>query len=134
MGERFGPARVQYGDWRGTVALDNPDDQADLYRLAGIDPDEWLVCGIEIHRLEVAGIEGSILALRRDMIAEFDDWEKVADSFGGAVPVTEFVFREGLTMAILAQFKRVDIRASLRHALEDQNLELEVTNTVYPPE
>jgi hypothetical protein len=48
--------------------------------------------------------------------------------------VTEFVLREGTTMAVLGEFKRVDIRATLRHAIEEAGIDLEVVDTVYPPE
>jgi hypothetical protein len=48
--------------------------------------------------------------------------------------VTEVVFAEGTTMAVLGEFKRVDIRATLRHVIEDGGIELEVVDTVYPPE
>ena len=51
----------------------------------------------------------------------------------GALPVTEFVLREGTTMAVLGEFKRVDIRATLRQAIEEAGYELEVVDTVYPP-
>jgi hypothetical protein len=30
----FGPAGVQYGDWRGTISLDNSDEFDSLYELA----------------------------------------------------------------------------------------------------
>jgi hypothetical protein len=135
MGTRFGPAHVQYGDWRGTVALDNPDHSDDLYRLAGVDPGEWIICGIEIYNTSeaVAGVSGSVLAVRRDLVGQFGDWEKVARANAGAVPATEFMFREGTTMAVLGEFKRVDIRATLRGAIEDAGLDLDVVETIYPP-
>jgi hypothetical protein len=93
-----------------------------------------MICGIEIHRYEVAGIRGSVLAVRRDLIGKLEDWANVASSQAGAVPVTEFVFREGTTAAVLAEFKRVDIRATLRDAIEDGGIQLTVTNSVYPPD
>jgi hypothetical protein len=135
MGTRFGPANVQYGDWRGTVALDDPDDPADLYRLCGIDPDDWIICGLEISNTSesAAGVSGSVLAVRRDLIEQFEDWEKVARANDGAVPASEFVLREGTTMAVLGEFKRVDIRATRRGAIEDAGLDLDVVETVYPP-
>jgi hypothetical protein len=136
MGERFGPARVQYGDWHGSVALDNPDDDANLYRLAGISRDEWWICGLEINSASesAAGVSGSVLAVRRELIKERADWEKVARANGGNLPTTEFVLREGITMAVLGEFKRADIRVLAGQLSDVGGIGLEVSETVYPPE
>lgn len=134
MPSRFGPASVQYGDWSGTVSLDSPDDHEELYRIAGVDPDTWKICGIDIFGGAGMGIRASVLAVRRDLIDKFDDWARVAQENGGAIPVTEFELREGTALGFLGAFKRSNVRATLRHAIAEPGLELELVDTVYPPE
>jgi hypothetical protein len=136
MSERFGPAYVRSGDWHGTVALDDPDDPSELYRLVGIDPGDWIICGLEIENTSEteAAVVSSVVAVRSELINEPADWEKVARAHGGTIPTTRFVFGAGHTMAILAAFKRVEIRATLRHAAEGAAPDLEVVDTIYAPE
>jgi hypothetical protein len=45
---RLTPASVQYNDWRGTAALDNPHRAEKLYELLGVDQDEWSILGLEM--------------------------------------------------------------------------------------
>jgi hypothetical protein len=134
MGRRFQTAEVQYDDWRGSVSLDNPDDDRDLYRIAGVDPNDWRICGIEISGASGIAITASVLAIRRALIHEFDDWDRLARDNDGAIPVTEFELREGTALALLGQFKRSDIKATLRSAIWEGAVQLEIVETVHPPE
>ena len=130
MGRRFGRARVQYGDWQGTVSLDSPGGDRELYHITGVDPTDWLICAIDISGASGLGIRASVLAVRRDLVVGPDDWERVARDNHGAIPVTEFELREGAAFAFLGTFKRSDIRAALRHPIEESGLELEIVDTV----
>jgi hypothetical protein len=134
MGRRFGSASVQYGDWHGTVSLDDPDEYGELERIAGVDPNDWRICAIDISGASGTGIRASVLAVRHELIEDFGDWERVARDNDGAIPATEFELREGTALALLGTFKRSNIRASLREAIEDADLELEIVETVQPPE
>ncbi|GBG39627.1 hypothetical protein [Mycobacterium montefiorense] len=42
----WGPASVTYPDWQGTVQIDQVAT-SDLYALTGIDPDEWVIVGLD---------------------------------------------------------------------------------------
>ena len=134
MGRRFGRAHVQYGDWQGTISLDDPQDEGELYRLAGVDQDAWLICGISIDGAAGMGISASVYAVRREAIHEFSDWERIAQGNVGAIPVMEFELREGTALALLGTFKLSSIHATLRDAIENAGLDLEVVETVHPPE
>ena len=131
MGTRFGPARVQYGDWRGTVSLDDPDNERNLYRIAGVDGDRWRICGLNIGGGAGVGLCASVLAVERTDIHRFEDWARLAAGYQDAVPVTEFELAEGTALGLLTCFKRVNVRPTLRHAIEeDPRVELEVVETV----
>lgn len=95
MGRRFGSASVQYGDWHGTVSLDDPDESGELERIAGVDPNDWRIWAIDISGASGTGIRASVLAVRHELIEDFGDWERVARDNDGAIPVTEFELREG---------------------------------------
>lgn len=132
MGRRFGPASVQYDDWHGTVALDNPDDVHELERIAGIDHEQWTVCGMSIFGGEGVGVAASVLAVRRNLVGQFDDWARVTAGNGGAVPVTEFDLPSGTALGLLQRFKRWTLHATPREAIAEQGLDLEVVETVPP--
>lgn len=44
----WGPARVTYPDWQGTMQIDEKlTGDEDLYTLTGIDRDEWIIVGLD---------------------------------------------------------------------------------------
>jgi hypothetical protein len=48
--------------------------------------------------------------------------------------VTEFELREGTALAMLGEFKRSNIRATLRYRIWEGDVDLEIVGTVYPPD
>jgi hypothetical protein len=129
MTERLGTARAQYNDFRGTAAFDeNPATNA-VCELAGIDPSQWYVLGIELW----GGYEDNgawLLAVRRTIGADPESLRRLAEANDGAIPVTRFSLPYGRSGAdLLSVFKRWNVKA-IRGSLSDRNIDLKVTDTV----
>lgn len=132
--EPVGPADTQYNDWKGTVALDDPDEPRELLELAGLDFDEWSIVGVDFY-----GSYGSswvvLYAVERSKVNNFEDWARVAAENDGLIPVTRFEVHPKDTnggLAALSLFKRWDIHARLRHAIHDQGFDLIVEREAEP--
>lgn len=84
-------AEVTYPDWNGTAQLDQRRT-GDLFEdIIGLDPDEWMIVGIDIgggetrHELRVVAVN------RADIPEGGDVHPRIAAANGGEIPVTEFL-------------------------------------------
>jgi hypothetical protein len=125
MGEKLGRAAVQYGDLRGTVALDRPDQEDRLYELAGISSDEWFIVAYEIYGAS-ATTGAYVWAVPRGR-ANYEYWQAQAAEGLETVRARRFGFDAEATDAaitLLTLNKRWSIKARWR-AFEELNLDLE---------
>jgi hypothetical protein len=120
MREEWRPASVQFGDWRGTVAMDDPDEWAQIEQYARI-PKDWLILGIELAGGSELGNERTwawILAIRQS------DWSDLGNADGirpgQEISVKRFPVREADAVDVLKAMKRFSIRASLRSVAHAQ--------------
>lgn len=67
----WGHASVSYPDWIGTAQLDRkmtgPDD---IYSLTGIDPEEWLIIGLDFGAGETGRHMPHVIAVRKSELGE----------------------------------------------------------------
>lgn len=128
--DRLRPERAQQPDWHGSATLSSQD--AALYQLVGLNPDEWLICGVEIYGAGEHSA-GAVLAISTEIARSFDDLDRAAMENGGAVPVRRFDVLAppwgpgGFRM--LKAFRGWKIQAS-HAALQDQEIELAVEEYV----
>jgi hypothetical protein len=73
MKEEWGPARVQYGDWRGTAAMDHPEAWEEIGEFARIDTKEWLILGIELD----GGTEGTGMQFASLLAITWSEWKRL---------------------------------------------------------
>lgn len=106
---------MQYGDWHGTAAMDSPDAYRKIEEFARINPDEWLICAIEMVGGTEAGSDrsfASVLAVRRT------EWERLggADGItdGQRLEVIRFPVRESDALGVLQAMKRWSIHVEAR--------------------
>ena len=123
--ELFEPASVQYDDMTGTAALDfEMDGRRRLLELAGVNPDEWSVCAVELYGGErLTG--GSILAVSRALVAQYEDWHRVAAERDGRVPVTRFALPSERTDTLVGAFKRWSVHAMAK-GIGELGIQLEI--------
>lgn len=125
MGERLGTAGVQYGDFRGTVSIDEPDDEKALYELAGISPDEWHIVALEMHgSYDLTG--AYVWAVPRGE-ASYDHWQSLAREGKETVPANRFKIdpeKDDAALTLLPLNKRWSIHALYR-SLADLGLDVE---------
>ena len=132
--EPVGPADVQYNDWKGTVALDNPDAMMALYTIAGLESDEWTIVGFDLHGGNYSS-SADVYAIERSAVQNFNDWARIAAENNGNIPVTRFrvvAGEEGIAnfgAEVLSKFKRWDIHARLADAIHDPGFDLIVVKT-----
>jgi hypothetical protein len=123
----FGPARVQYNDWKGTVAFDEPDYPERLYKLAGLDPEEWSIVGLSIWGGRVSDgelISGvNVYAARAPHRTGLDELTE-----DGRISVFEVeVEHEGTALHLFEDvFQKWSIHAKLA-AIEQREIQLEIT-------
>lgn len=127
MAHRLGKAEVQYNDYRGTVAADQADDER-LYELAGIDPDEWVIYGVEVYTAYGDAV-ASVLAAKSKLAGSHEEWRALADRNGGAIPVTRFELDDNRSAEVLGTFKRLDIRAIYNPGRGEVPYDLEIVET-----
>ncbi len=99
----FGDATEQYNDWTGTAAADDADPDGALYELAGLDPERWVIVGIEIN-------DGYVRVYAFDQRDALTPPELYAQEHG-QIPVRVFQIHEGddnvWSLRVLTQcFKR----------------------------
>jgi hypothetical protein len=129
-----GPADVQYNDWKGTVALDNPQDDDALYELAELKRDEWTIVGVDLYGGSYASA-ADVYAVERSRVSEFADWARIAAEDNGNIPVTRFRLvpgQEGIRnfgAEVLSKFKRWSIHARLNDAIYEPGFDLVVERT-----
>jgi hypothetical protein len=66
-------------------------------------------------------------------VGKFEDWQRVAEEHGGAIPATRFELHETddqRGVRLLQLFKRWSIHATARSALAAQGIDLAITETV----
>jgi hypothetical protein len=123
----FGPANVQYTDWKGTVALDEPDYPERLYKLAGLDPEDWSILGLNIWggRVDDGELKSGVhvYAARAAHRTGLDELTK-----DGRISVVEVeVEHEGAALHLFEDvFKQWSVHAKLA-ALEQREIQLEIT-------
>lgn len=115
----WGPASVTYPDWNGTAQLDQRRTTAGIEEQVGLDPERWMVVGLDIgggelsHALHVVAIDRALVPEGGDVLP------KIASSNGGNLPVTEFrvsgVDPYDLLRAVTHQF---ELRMRLRGTRE----------------
>jgi hypothetical protein len=126
MGERLGAAEVQYGDLRGTVAIDGPDDREELYELAGLSRDDWSIA------YDIGGTYdstwASVWAVPRDVT--YEDWERMAREGRETAEARRFDFQledDAAAFTLLKQNKRWSIHA-LHRSLVNLGLDVETSD------
>jgi hypothetical protein len=123
----LGPARVQCNDWKGTVALDEPDYPERLYKLAGLDPEEWSIVGLNIWGRRIGDgklVSGvNVYAARAAHRTGLDQLTE-----DGRISVVEVeVEHEGTALHLFEDvFEEWSIHAKLA-ALEQREIQLEIT-------
>ncbi|MFN2484806.1 MAG: hypothetical protein ABR509_07745 [Candidatus Limnocylindria bacterium] len=132
--ERFRPARAQTKaghHWNGSATL-HSDDLAALYEYSTLNPEEWLILGLEIYGSGEHSA-GAVLAVSKDSARTFDDLHRAAMESGGAVRARRFEILAppwgvgGFRM--LKSFRKWSIQAAAA-ALEDQEIEFEVPEEI----
>lgn len=128
MGNVFGEAGVQYGDWKGTASLDDPDEFNALYDLAGISHDEFDIVGWEAGG-SYDFTYAYIYVIDAGLIKEFEDWGRIARENNGLIPVRRIELdaeNDRIALDFLAKFKRWEVHATMRHAIADQGFDLRI--------
>lgn len=124
MGEPLGPAQVQYGDYRGTVAIDGPDNSDRLYELAGISRDEWSIVAYELDgSYDFTGAH--VWAVPRDE-ASYDLWSRQASEGQLSVDARRIDFQvedDDAALTLLKLNKRWSIHA-IHRSLADLGLDV----------
>lgn len=82
---------MQYGDLRGTVAIDGPDEDERLYELAGIPKDEWFIVTYEIYGSYDSTL-AYVSAVPQDE-ASHDKWSEQSREGRMTVEATRFDFQ-----------------------------------------
>lgn len=128
MARIFEEASVQYDDWAGTAALDDPDAESLLYEMAGISRDEWWICGIEVYgSYDLTGAR--VYAVSRDVADSYDAMADVAQKNDDTIPVRVFEVdaeADDAALKFLTAFKRWHIAATLKHQVRDRGFRLRV--------
>jgi hypothetical protein len=129
----LGGADVQYGDWHGTVALDDSDDGGALYALFGVEPpDEWSIVGLSISGGNATGGKtwAAVYAVSASDLNAAGDVSALAAAHGGSLPVTEFELHDADVASMLFKggFKRWNLRATYG-LVASEELPLEITDT-----
>ncbi len=115
MGQALGKAGVQYGDLTGTVAIDEPDDDARLYELAGLSRDEWFIVAYEIYG-SYASTGAYVWAIPREDVG-YEEWEEMANKGATTVAAHRFDFEvddDDAALTLLTLNKRWSIHALFR--------------------
>jgi hypothetical protein len=124
--QQYGPASVQYNDWTGTVACDDPHDGMEQIREFARVPEEWSIVAIEMGGGAEAGSDrnwGWVLAVDKNRVAAAGDLPALAVE--GAVPVKRFRVLESDAVGVLNAMKRWTIHLH-RSGLDEMGLTLEV--------
>ncbi|WP_336853840.1 hypothetical protein [Sinomonas albida] len=104
----WGKAEVTYPDWVGTAQLDQRLTGPRLEQLVNLDPDEWMIIGIDIGGGE-SGHELRVIAISTDLFSEGDSdvLPRIAAANGGSIPATEFLIHDVDPYAILRAYTHV---------------------------
>ena len=95
-------ATVTYPDWEGTAQLDQRMTADGIEKVVGIDPDEWMVIGLDIGGGEDGEHELRVVAVHRDIVPDGGGvLPRIADAHDGEIPVTEFLVHDADPYAVL---------------------------------
>jgi hypothetical protein len=128
----LGPAREQYSEWLGTIALDDPHDGDEaFYALSGLSRDEWAIVGVRISGGRLGMDElfsaASFYAVAREHGSTFEELTAFASSHNNRLPVVEV----GLTVTGLRLlenlYKRWTIHATAA-GLAEMGIELAIVD------
>lgn len=127
-------ASVTYPDWKGTLQLDQSMTQKGIEEVVGLDPDEWMVLGIDIgggehdHHLRVIAVSRSIFPEGGDV------FPKIAESNGGEIPATEFLIHDVDPYEVLKKITHMlDIRLRPRR-IADSGIPVRIVDQGDVPE
>lgn len=93
-------ASVTYPDWVGTAQLDQRATAPGVAAAVGLDPERWLVVGIDIgggehaHHLHVVAVDQTELRSGEGL-------SELAAANGGQLPVTDFLIHDADPYAVL---------------------------------
>lgn len=94
-------AEVAFPDWIGGAQLDQriTGENASFERVVGLDPDEWMILGVEISwgEVEYGPHELHVVAARRVELGEV----------GGEIPVTDFLIHDADPIQVLRTISHV---------------------------
>jgi hypothetical protein len=118
-------------DWTGTAQLAQ-QPSADLARLAGLDSDEWLIVGFDIHDNE-DGHDLRVIAVHRDLMPEAAAvLPKIAEEHGGEIPATAFLVHDVEPYDVLRTLtRRFELQMRARGS---RDLPIRITAVVEGPE
>lgn len=128
MREEWEPASVQYDDYRGTAAMDDPHDGSPvLAEYARIDQSRWLVFGIELFGGGAGEADNWawIVAVDRDRIRTAGSLAELIEENGGRIPATRLPFRESDAFGVLRAMKQWAIRVRVASIEDDVPIEIE---------
>ncbi|NEN04728.1 hypothetical protein G3T36_02485 [Diaminobutyricibacter tongyongensis] len=97
----WGEASVTNPDWSGTAQLDQRMTAAGIEEVVGLDPERWMVVGIDIgggehsHEIHVLAVDHAIFPNGQDV------FPRIAEANGGAIPVTDFLVHDADPYAVL---------------------------------
>lgn len=114
----WGDAEVSFPDWKGTLQLDERRTGTPLHELVGLDPNAWMIIGLDIgggehaHSLHVLAIDRAIVPSGGDV------FPRIAAANGGELPVTDFLVHNVDPYAVLkAMTHFLDLRLRARNTV-----------------
>jgi hypothetical protein len=111
-------AAVSYPDWQGTLQLDERKTGTQLHELVGLDPDAWMIVGLDIgggegrHDLHVLAVEARSAPNGGNVFA------RIAGANGGEIPVRDFLIHNVDPYVVLKAMTHVlELRMRVRSAV-----------------
>ena len=111
----IGPASVQYGDMKGTVAADMGDHENFFHfaKANGVDTDRYFPIAVSFYSGGGDFESITIFAIDKSVASSFDEVEQYAREHEGKVPTSKFD-TEAKIVDLLRHFKRFNCVMSLR--------------------
>jgi hypothetical protein len=116
--------------WVGDFEIEETGDLERLYALAGIDPEHWRVCGVDVRLSYGRGLHAGIFAVEVERLREAGDWQGVSEQHDQRIPVTEFRLEPTAAHELLALFPDISLVAAQRHVVPRDGVELRVVESV----
>ncbi|MGH9022012.1 MAG: hypothetical protein ACRDV9_02765 [Acidimicrobiia bacterium] len=121
-------ASTRYGNWEGTLAYDDPDDEGALERNLGIDPNRYWVLGLKVAHIEGAHFVDSYV-VDKDVVPDTEALREFAVEHEGQIPVTR-IKGTGLRFdQVLSLFKRAEFVARSQAMRALAGCQLRITGT-----